>query len=41
MAQGKKGPNKRELRRVRTQQIIFSFIAVIVILSWIIALVSK
>ena len=41
MTQGKKGPNKREMRRMRTQQIIFSIIAVIVILSWIIALVSK
>jgi hypothetical protein len=41
MAQGKKGPNKRELRRVRMQQVIFSVIAVLVILSWIIALVSK
>jgi len=41
MAQGKKSQNKRELRRMRTQQIIFSIIAVIVILSWIISLVSK
>ena len=41
MAQGKKNPSKREVRRIRTQQIIFSIIAVIVILSWIIALVSK
>jgi hypothetical protein len=41
MAQGKKGPNKGELRRIRTQQIIFSVIAVIIILSWIISLVAK
>jgi len=41
MAQGKKNPSKREVRRIRTQQIIFSIIAVIVILSWVIALVSK
>jgi len=41
MAQGKKGPNKREMRRVRTQQVIFTIIAVIIILSWVISLVSK
>jgi len=41
MAQGKKGPSKREVRRMRTQQIIFAVIAIIVILSWVIALVSK
>ena len=41
MAQGKKAPNKREVRRMRTQQIIFTVIAIIVILSWVIALVSK
>jgi hypothetical protein len=41
MTQGKKGPSKREVRRMRTQQIIFATIAIIVILSWVIALVSK
>jgi hypothetical protein len=41
MTQGKKGPNKRELRRMRTQQIIFTAIAIIVILSWVITLVSR
>ena len=41
MAQRKKGPNKREMRRVRTQQVIFTIIAVIIILSWVISLVSK
>ncbi|HEY5671274.1 MAG TPA: hypothetical protein VIS10_14880 [Anaerolineales bacterium] len=41
MGQGKKGPTKREIRRVRTQQIIFALIAVIVILSWVISLVSN
>jgi hypothetical protein len=41
MAQGKKSPSKREMRRMRAQQIIFAIIAIIVILSWVIALVSK
>ena len=41
MAQGKKNPSKREARRMRTQQVIFTIIAIIVILSWVIALVSK
>jgi len=41
MAQGKKNPNKGELRRLRTQQIIFTVIAVIIILSWVISLVAK
>ena len=41
MAQGKKSPSKRELRKLRTQQIIFSAVAVIVILSWIITLIAK
>jgi predicted nucleic acid-binding Zn ribbon protein len=37
----KKGTITREQRRIRTQQIIFSVIAVLVILSWILALISK
>lgn len=41
MAQSKKTPSKREQRRLRTQQILFTVIAVILILSWIITLVSK
>ncbi len=41
MTQGKKGRSKRELRNIRTQQIIFGLIAVIVILSWIISLVAN
>jgi hypothetical protein len=31
----------RELRRLRLQRIIFSAIAIIVILSWIVSLISK
>ena len=41
MAQKKKSPSKREMRRMRVQQIVFTIIAVIVILSWIIVLVAK
>jgi hypothetical protein len=41
MAQRKKNPSKREMRRMRTQQVIFTIIAVIVILSWVIVLVAK
>lgn len=42
MAQKKKSQSPtREQRRVRTQQIIFSIVAVIVILSWVIALIAK
>ncbi len=41
MAQRQKTPSKREQRRLRTQQILFTIIAVILILSWIITLVSK
>jgi predicted nucleic acid-binding Zn ribbon protein len=37
----KKGTISREQRRIRTQQIIFSVIAVLVILSWILALIAK
>jgi predicted nucleic acid-binding Zn ribbon protein len=37
----KKGTATREQRRMRNQQIIFSVIAVIVILSWILALIAK
>lgn len=39
-------PNKkktmtRDQRRLRTQQIIFSVISVIVILAWVLALIAK
>jgi predicted nucleic acid-binding Zn ribbon protein len=37
----KKGNVTREQRRKRTNQIIFSVIAVLVILSWILALIAK
>jgi hypothetical protein len=35
------GKTKREMRALRTQQIIFSVIALIVILSMVIAMISK
>jgi len=41
MASKKKNVSKREQRRVRTQQIVFGIIAVVVIISWIIALVAN
>ena len=41
MAKRKKNPSKREMRRMRTQQIIFTIVAIIVILSWVIVLVAK
>jgi hypothetical protein len=37
----KKGTITREQKRMRTNQIIFSVIAVLVILSWILALIAK
>jgi len=37
----KKGNYSREQRHMRTNQIIFSVIAVLVILSWILALIAK
>lgn len=37
----KKGTITREQRRMRTNSIIFSVIAVLVILSWILALIAK
>ncbi len=41
MAQkNRRGPT-REQRRLRTQQIIFAIIAVILILSWVISLIAK
>ena len=39
MAQNKKTTTKREQRRIRTQQVIFGVIAILIILSWIISLV--
>ena len=41
MASKKKNVSKREQRRVRTKQIVFGIIAVVVIISWIIALVAN
>jgi hypothetical protein len=37
----KKSVSTREQRRMRINQIIFSVIAVIVILSWVISLIAK
>jgi hypothetical protein len=37
----KKAPTKSELRTLRTQQIVFALIGVIVILSMVISLVAK
>jgi hypothetical protein len=37
----KKGTITREQKRMRTNQIIFSVIAVLVIASWILALIAK
>jgi predicted nucleic acid-binding Zn ribbon protein len=37
----KKGNYSREQRRMRTNQIIFSVIAVLLIVSWILALITK
>ncbi len=37
----KKGGPSREQRRMRTQQIIFSVLSIIVILAWIIGLIAK
>ena len=39
MAQNKKNTNKRDQRRVRTQQVIFGVIAIIIILAWVMSLV--
>lgn len=41
MSQGKKSPNKRDQRRMRTQQIVFAVIAGIIILSWIIGMLAS
>jgi predicted nucleic acid-binding Zn ribbon protein len=41
MAPKKKTPSAREKRRLRTQQIIFGVIAVIVILSWVLSLIAR
>jgi hypothetical protein len=41
MANKKKAPAKRDQRKMRTQQIVFGVIAVILILSWVISLVSN
>jgi len=41
MAQGKKNRSKREMRKIRIQQIIFGAVAIIVILSWIITLIAN
>jgi len=41
LAQSKKTSTKRDQRRLRAQQILFTTIAIILILSWIIGLVSK
>jgi len=37
----KKSTSKREGRKIRTQQIVFGIIAVMIILSWIIGLIAK
>lgn len=41
MAKQKKSPSKREKRKIRTQQIIFGIIAVMIILSWVIGLIAR
>lgn len=41
MPQGKKTLSRRAQRSVRIRQIIFTVIAIIVILSWIIVLIAK
>jgi hypothetical protein len=41
MAKKQKSPSKREKRKIRTQQIIFGIIAVIIILSWVISLIAR
>ena len=41
MANKKKQPNQREQRKLRTQQIIFGVIAVIIIFTWVIGLIAK
>ncbi|HLA99355.1 MAG TPA: hypothetical protein VJL34_12950 [Anaerolineales bacterium] len=41
MSAKKKTASKREQRRIRTQQIIFGIIAVVIIISWIIAMVAN
>lgn len=41
MAKKKKNTSKREKRKIRTQQIIFGIIAVMIILSWVIGLIAR
>lgn len=41
MAKKKKNTSKRERRKIRTQQIIFGIIAVMIILSWVIGLIAR
>jgi|GEM_PF-3276667 len=41
MANKKKNLNRREQRRLRTQQIIFAVIAGVLILSWVITLIAR
>lgn len=41
MAAKKKKTNRREQRRLRTQQIVFGIIAFVIIISWIIAMVAN
>jgi hypothetical protein len=36
-----KKPSQREKRKIRTQQIIFGIIAVMIILSWVIGLIAR
>lgn len=41
MAKKQKKTSKREKRKIRTQQIIFGIIAVMIILSWVIGLIAR
>lgn len=41
MAKKKKNTTKRERRKIRTQQIIFGIIALMIILSWVIGLIAR
>ncbi len=41
MADKKKNVSKRQIRKLRTQQIVFAVIAAIIILSWVIGLIAR
>lgn len=41
MAKKKKGPSRYEQRRMRTQQIIFTIIAAIIIFTFVIGMIAR